>query len=80
MYTVYVLRSGDGRLYKGLTNNIKRRLAEHLKGKTRTTSRMDGLQLVYSESFDNKSEARKREIYFKTAAGRRYLKSKFLGD
>lgn len=76
MYTVYVLSNKDGKLYKGLTNNMQRRLYEHRSGKTKTTSRMRELQIVYTETFSDFGEARKREIYFKTAAGRRFLKTK----
>jgi putative endonuclease len=35
-------------------------------------------QLVYFESFETKEEAILREKYFKTAAGRRYLKTKLI--
>jgi len=76
MYTVYVLRDRDGKLYKGLTNNIKRRLSEHKSGHTVTTSKMFDLQVVYSEEFNDFGLARKREIYFKTAADRRFIKQK----
>ena len=76
MYNVYVLESEDGKLYKGLTNNLKRRLREHLSNKTITTSRMRNPKLVYCETFEKFNEARERELYFKTAAGRRYLKNK----
>jgi putative endonuclease len=78
MYTAHVLRDTKGKLYKGVTNNIGRRLNEYRGGHTRTTSRMSDIYLVYSENFDNFNDARKREIYFKTAAGRRFLK-KILG-
>lgn len=76
MYIVYVLRDNYGKLYKGLTNNLKRRLSEHKNGKTVTTSRMKGLELIYTEEFRNLTEARKQELYLKTAAGRRYLKNR----
>jgi putative endonuclease len=76
MYAVYVLKDVRGKLYRGMTNDIDRRLREHVYGKTRTTSRMEGLSLVYFETFDNFDEARKRELYFKSAAGRRFLKKK----
>jgi len=78
MYTVYVLQDKSGKLYKGLTNNLKRRLAEHKRGKTITTRKMNGLEVIYTEEFKMASEARKREKYFKTAAGRRFLKSKLI--
>ncbi len=75
MYTVYVLKDEEGKFYKGLTNNIERRLREHLLGKTITTARMKNIKLVYSEEFINFRDARKRELYLKTAAGRRFLKT-----
>ena len=74
MYTVYVLRDSNGKVYKGMTNNLKRRLQEHRSGRTRTTSRMKEIQIAYTEKFETFIEARKRELYFKSAAGRRFLK------
>ena len=76
MYTVYILQDKRGKLYKGLTNNLKRRIQEHKRGKTKTTSKMVDLKLVYKEEYKNFEEARKRELYFKTAAGRRFIKTK----
>ena len=73
-YFAYVLKDDCGKVYKGVTSNLKRRLLEHLKGKTKTTARMSNPKLVYFEKYDNLSAARKRELYFKSAAGRRFLK------
>ena len=78
MYTIYVLKDIHGKLYKGCTNNLERRLKEHKSGGTVTTSRMTGITVVYKEEFDIFSEARKRELYFKSAAGRKFL-NKILG-
>ncbi|MEK9150662.1 MAG: GIY-YIG nuclease family protein [Patescibacteria group bacterium] len=74
MYTVYVLQDKNGELYKGLTNNLPRRLNEHKNGKTKTTSRMHNIKLSYKEEYKDFEEARRRELYFKSAAGRRFLK------
>jgi putative endonuclease len=74
MYTVYILKDLNGKLYKGMTNDLNRRLKEHRSGKTITTSKMLDVQVIYKEQYEDKAEARKREIYFKTAAGRRFLK------
>jgi len=75
MYFVYVLRDNAGHLYKGMTgNSLEERLNQHLSGNTKTTRRMEGLKLIYSEVFQTAEEARKREKYFKSAAGRRWLK------
>jgi putative endonuclease len=73
-YTVYVLKDANGKFYKGFTNNLGRRLKEHRSGKTVTTSKMAELELVFTELYDNFEEARKRELYLKSAAGRRFLK------
>ena len=76
MYTVYVLQDERGTLYKGMTNDLERRLREHRSGKTTTTRKMMNFVVVYTEVYSDKEAARKRELYFKTAAGRRFLKKK----
>ncbi len=76
MYTVYVLQDEHGKLYKGFTNDLARRFSEHIAGHTKTTSSMVGLKIVYTEVYETLKEARAREVYFKTAAGRRFLKIK----
>jgi putative endonuclease len=59
MYFVYVLKSSiDDRLYKGLTSDIKRRLNEHNKGKTKSTRPYKPWQLVHLEEFISRAEAR----------------------
>lgn len=52
MYYVYLLRCGDGTLYTGYTNDLKRRLAVHNAGKGAkyTRSRLP-VDLVYWEIF-----------------------------
>ena len=74
MFYTYVLKDEQGKIYKGMTNNLKRRLAEHCSGQTETTSRMSNLVLVYKEEYATFEEARKRELYLKSVAGRRFLK------
>lgn len=78
MYTVNILQDKNGILYKGMTNDIVRRLSEHRNGKTITTAKMKELKLFYKEEFDSFDEAKKREHYFKTAAGRRFIKFKIM--
>lgn len=73
-FFVYVLQDKNGKLYKGMTSNLVRRLNEYKRGKTKTTRKMQDVNLVYSESCENREEARKRELYLKSAAGRRFLK------
>ena len=75
MYYVYVLKSEiDGRLYKGMTNDLDRRIKEHNSGKHKSTKGYKPWKLVYSEEVQNRLEAREREKYFKSGIGREYLK------
>ena len=55
-----ILKDIGGKLYKGLTNNIERRLYEHRVSHTITTAKMKEFKLIYSESFETLKEARKR--------------------
>jgi len=76
MYTVYVLRSTSKIFrYVGMTNDIKRRLSEHQNGKSKTTSRFLPVELIYSEIFDTRIQARNREKYLKSGVGREFLNS-----
>lgn len=66
IYYVYILRCGDGSFYTGWTNDLKKRLTAHQEGRgAKYTRGMGPLQLVYTEEFDNKSEAIKREYHIK---------------
>ncbi|MCB0374205.1 MAG: GIY-YIG nuclease family protein, partial [Muricauda sp.] len=76
-YYAYVLRSlVDGRLYKGYTEDIKKRLEEHNLGKSKSTKGYLPWELVYLEKFETRKEAIEREKYFKTGIGREFIASK----
>ena len=78
-YFVYVLESEiDGRLYKGHTCDIDKRIKEHNSGKTKSTKGYKPWKLVYFEIFDTREEAVLREKYFKTGSGREFLKEKLI--
>ena len=66
MYYVYLLRCGDGTLYTGCTNDLRRRLAVHNAGKGAkyTRSRLP-VSLVYWESLPDKSSALRRDSAIK---------------
>ena len=77
MYFVYVLKSKkDNKCYYGLTTNLKERLGEHNNGSVPSTRHRKPLELVYFEKANTLSEARKREKYFKSGFGRKYIKNK----
>ncbi|EKD57052.1 MAG: hypothetical protein ACD_58C00013G0001 [uncultured bacterium] len=76
-YYTYVLKSKvDNKLYIGFTSDLKKRLTEHNNGKNESTKLRRPLVLVYFEGCLNKNRAIKREKYFKTGFGRRYLKDR----
>jgi putative endonuclease len=58
----------------GSTADLKRRLAEHRRGKTKTTTPMTDLMLVYYEACLSEKDAEARERQLKTGFGRAYLK------
>jgi putative endonuclease len=77
MYFVYILWSDHKQQkYVGLSSNPSKRLSEHNTGKTKSTKSGIPWKILYIERFDTRVDARKREKYFKTAAGRRFLKIK----
>ena len=74
MFYVYVLFSSKLRKrYKGSTSNIERRLIEHNDGKSRFTKGGIPWSVVYKEEYATLSEARKRELFLKSGAGRKFL-------
>jgi putative endonuclease len=76
-YFTYVLLSlRDKKYYIGHTDNIKLRLARHNDGRVLVTKDRRPLKLMYFEGCLNRLEAIKREKYFKTGFGRRFLKSR----
>lgn len=74
MYYVYVLHSkADRRLYIGSTADLKKRLTKHKTGYVRTTKNRRPLQLIYYEAYLLEREAKRREKYLKSGAGRKEL-------
>ena len=79
MFFAYVIKSVEfNYYYKGHTSNLEKRLGQHNSGMTKSIKPYTPFILVYTEQFEREKEAIEREKYFKTAAGRRYLKSRIL--
>ena len=75
-FFVYVMKSQkDGRFYKGMTNNLERRIYEHNKGKHKSTRPFCPWILVYHEEYNSREEARKRELYLKSGSGREFIRN-----
>ncbi len=60
MYYVYVIQNELDELYCGSTNDLKRRLKEHVNGKSFAT-RGCTWKLVYYEAYNSEDDARDRE-------------------
>ena len=66
-FFVYVLKSeSSGRSYVGHSKDLSKRFSEHNIGKSKTTRGKGPWKLVYSEEYKPRSDAAKREQYFKT--------------
>ncbi|MCK5288456.1 MAG: GIY-YIG nuclease family protein [Candidatus Omnitrophica bacterium] len=67
MWYVYIAQAKTGRFYVGITTDCERRIIDHNSGKGSKFAILQGsLNLVYVSSiFEDKSEARKREIQIK---------------
>lgn len=75
MHITYILKSlKDGTYYYGSTSDLDKRLKYHNSGKSRYTKRKLPWVIHYTESFETKTEAIKREIFFKSIDGYIWLK------
>lgn len=74
-YSVYVLFSEkDYYLYVGYSGNLLVRKQQHDGGFVKSTKPRRPLKLIYCEYYLFKSDALRREKYFKTGMGRKALK------
>ncbi len=77
---IYIIYSKSfDRYYVGMTKNVEERVKNHNAGRVFSTKAYKPWILVHEEVFDSRMEARKREKYLKSAAGRRWRKNN-LGD
>jgi len=61
-YFVYVLRCRNGAYYTGYTRNIERRMRQHMRGiGSRYVRTHKPERIVYTEEFETRSQAMKRE-------------------
>ena len=73
---VYALKNKiNNEIYVGIALDPQIRLLEHNRGKNRYTKAFMPWHIFYSEDCKGWAEARKREIYLKSGAGKRFLKN-----
>jgi len=79
MAYVYILKSINySKTYTGSTPSLEKRLEEHNKGFSLFSKRYMPWTIIYTEQYNNLKEARLREKYLKSTAGRRFIKKKNL--
>ncbi len=75
MWYIYILRSNkDRQLYVGLTNDLKKRVSEHNKGKVPSTYLRRSFKVIYYETHTDRHDAAKRERFLKTGWGKNWIK------
>ena len=74
MHYIYILLLSNKDLYKGSTDNLKRRVSEHNQRKVESTKNYLPAKLIHYEAYLDKKDAQRREKFLKTTEGRRLLK------
>ncbi|MEO0896431.1 MAG: GIY-YIG nuclease family protein [Bacteroidota bacterium] len=75
MFYTYILRSeSSAKHYYGHTQDLEERLLRHNENRERATKSRGPWKSIYFEEFSTRSEAMKREKFFKTYAGWKWLK------
>ena len=74
-WQVYIIQTKTGKLYTGITTDINRRWSEHKNKKGAKYFRLENPQeIVFIESYENRSEATKRELEIKKSIRSEKLK------
>jgi putative endonuclease len=79
-YVYAIVSESNGVIYVGIATDCEIRLKEHNAGKSKYTSGHLPWRLFYTELVGDAETARRREKYFKTAAGKRRLKAILKSD
>jgi len=58
-----------------LTNNLVRRVKQHQEGKEKTTNPYRPFEIILVEEYKTRKEAREREKYLKSGAGKEWIKN-----
>ena len=78
VYIIASIKSSKITTYVGYTNNVRRRLSQHNKGKGAKFTRGRNWKIIYKEKYNTKNEALSREYYIKkNRKFRNLIKNKF---
>ena len=65
-YLMYILKCSDGTYYTGYTTDPERRTQAHNSGKgAKYTRARRPVELIYTEEYDDKTDAQRREYVIK---------------
>ena len=74
MFFLYIIYSSSiNQFYIGQTANLEDRLIRHNQGRSKSTKKGNDWVLKYTESFESRSEAVKRELEIKGMKSRKYI-------
>ncbi|MBS1493905.1 MAG: GIY-YIG nuclease family protein [Bacteroidetes bacterium] len=79
-FFLYHIKSEEGYIYTGQTSSLEQRLIQHNSGKSFYTKRGTNWKLVHFEEFSSRTEAMKKEKYYKTGKGRDELQKLLSGS
>ena len=71
--TLYVLKGKNGKRYVDITNDLTRRLREHLSKRSKGSQVLGEFIVLHTEEYANHKSARKREKFLKSGIGRKWL-------
>lgn len=75
MFTVYILYSEKhDSFYIGYTSDIETRLSQHNQGLTKSTKSKIPWKVVYTEQFELKLDATRRELFLKAQRNKSFYK------
>ena len=75
MFFAYIIKSElTGTHYYGSCEDLAVRVKRHNEGKVKYTKSKRPWKLLYYEEFPTRTEAYKRELFFKSRSGYRFLK------
>ncbi|MDD3661732.1 MAG: GIY-YIG nuclease family protein [Candidatus Dojkabacteria bacterium] len=79
-YYVYIIESisCSGRLYRGFTRNLTRRMKQHNAGKSKHTNQFKPWKIRTYLVFDNRNSAEQFEKYLKTSSGKAFTNKRLV--
>jgi putative endonuclease len=82
MYYAYILESSvkPGEFYRGSTDDLQRRVAEHNAGKCGHTSKFKPWKVRFYGAFETMKLAQEFEKYLKSGSGHAFAKRRFISE